>query len=150
MPGKKGCAVLAAEDEENDLFFLKRAFKEVSPNSRLYAVTDGGEVINYLKGVGVYSDRALFPMPEILLLDLKLPRKTGFEVLQWLKETTTFRKIPVIVLTSSHLRADIDHAYSLGACGYFVKAIDPELFHRQISLIHEYWCNGAERPTVFT
>ncbi|HYE31142.1 MAG TPA: response regulator [Methylomirabilota bacterium] len=138
--------VLAAEDEEVDLFLLKRAFKEADPALRLYSVTDGGEVINYLSGVGVYADRALFPLPEILLLDLKMPRKNGFEILEWIKAHEGFRKLPVVILTSSHLRSDVDRAYAAGACGYFVKATDPRQFEQQIRAIYDYWFAGAERP----
>lgn len=148
MSGKPECAVLAAEDEENDLFLLKRSFKQISPATRLYAVTDGGEVMNYLSGLGAYAERAIFPLPELLLLDLKMPRKNGFEIMEWIKEQRPFRRLPIVVLTSSHLRADIDRAYALGACGYFVKATDPEEFHRQLCVIHDYWCRGAERPSV--
>jgi CheY-like chemotaxis protein len=145
---KRGCSILAAEDEEADLIFLKRAFKEISSALQVYSVTDGGEVISYLNGTGVYADRTIFPLPELLLLDLKLPRKTGFEILEWLKDHSTFKRLPAVFLTSSRLSQDVDRAYDLGAAGYFVKQTDPEKFIAQVRVIHQYWCGAVEKPSL--
>lgn len=146
MMSKRACNILAAEDEDADLFLLKRALKEVCGALPIYSVTDGGEVIAYLSGLGAYADRKIFPLPDLLLLDLKLPRKSGFVILEWLKAHSDFRRLPAVVLTSSHLPTDIDGAYSRGASGYFVKNTDPEKFQEQIRVIYEYWCLVAERP----
>jgi CheY-like chemotaxis protein len=148
MPGKKGCTVLIAEDEEADLFLLRRALKEASGALPVYSVTDGGEVIAYLSGTGAYADRTIFPLPELLLLDLKLPRKSGFEILEWLRAHPVFRRLPAVVLTSSELITDVDKAYSLGASGYFVKKTDPVEFQQQVRVISAYWCAAAERPVI--
>jgi CheY-like chemotaxis protein len=145
-PQKRSCAILAAEDEELDLILLKRAFKDINAALPVYSVTDGGEVISYLSGTGAYNDRNVFPLPDLILLDLKLPRKSGFEIIAWLKEHSLYRKIPVVVLTSSRLGQDVQRAYELGASGYFVKHTDPARYVEQIRVIHRYWCESAERP----
>lgn len=145
---RRACTILAAEDEDADLFLLKRALKEACGTLPIYSVTDGGEVIAYLSGIGAYADRKIFPLPDLLLLDLKLPRKSGFEILEWLKSHPHFRRLPAVVLTSSELPADIDGAYARGASGYFVKNTDPEKFYDQIRVIYNYWSAAAERPSI--
>jgi CheY-like chemotaxis protein len=140
--------ILLAEDDEIDVMLLKRAFNEVNAQAGVCALANGGEVLAYLQGQGPYSDRKAYPLPNLLLLDLKMPIKNGFEVLQWLRANPILRRLPVIIMTSSKLLKDVDRAYELGANSYFVKSTDPERLVEVIRTIERYWCEHAEKPTL--
>jgi CheY-like chemotaxis protein len=140
--------VLLAEDDEIDIMLLKRAFGEVSKNTGVLALTNGEDVISYFKGTGVYSDRKEYPLPNLLLLDLKMPVKNGFEVLQWLRSDAELKRLPVVVMSSSKLSKDIDKAYELGANTYFVKSTDPEKLIDVIKIVEQYWREHAEKPSL--
>ncbi len=131
--------ILLAEDDENDILLVQRAFKEVHIPNPLHVVRNGEEAIAYLKGVGQYAYRADYPLPSLLLLDLKMPRKNGFEVLQWIRSEPTLLNLRVIVLTSSTELHDLNEAYRLGANSFLVK---PQHFNDFITLVkslHSYW-----------
>ena len=113
--------ILAAEDEETDRFILNLAFDRAKVPNPLVTVNDGGECVDYLSGVGPFADRATYPLPALLLLDLKMPRVHGFEVLEWLGSRPEFKELPAIVLSSSSDETDIQKARRLGARDYFVK-----------------------------
>jgi CheY-like chemotaxis protein len=117
----KSGLVLAAEDEESDAILLRMAFGRSDSRRSLLVVRDGQEVIDYLTGRAPYADRALFPLPELLLLDLKMPRLNGFDVLAWLKEKPQFADLPIIMLSSSGHESDIQLARQLGAWDFHVK-----------------------------
>ena len=91
--------ILLVEDEENDVFFLKHAFEEVGVLNPLRVAQDGQEALDYLSGRGEYADRERFPLPCLILLDLKLPRVMGFEVLQWIREQPALKTLIVVVLS---------------------------------------------------
>ena len=93
--------ILLVEDDPNDILLIQRAFRKANLTTALRVVKDGDEAIAYLSGKGPYRDRRRYPLPVLILLDLKLPRRSGFEVLQWLKARLGLRRIPVVVLTSS-------------------------------------------------
>jgi CheY-like chemotaxis protein len=112
---------LLAEDSENDAFLMQTAFKKAALPNPLQIVSDGEEAIAYLEGLGRYRDREQFPLPIVVLLDLKMPRKTGFEVLEWIRRQPTLKRIIVIILTASNRRVDADRAYDLGANFYLTK-----------------------------
>ena len=113
-------ALLVVEDSEDDLLFLRRAFREAGLSTPLLPAVDGQEAIARLSGTA--------PRPTHVLLDLKLPRKSGLELLAWLRERPEHRHLPVIVLTSSRETSDIDRARSFGVGDYFVKPVSfPEL-----------------------
>jgi CheY-like chemotaxis protein len=116
--------VLLVEDDPNDRMIVELAFERTAPNIRLRMAADGEEAVAYLQGAGAYADRGVYPLPEVILLDLKLPRKSGLEVLEWIREQPDLRPIPVLVLSSSQERGDIDLAYALGANSYLVKQVD--------------------------
>ncbi len=118
--------VLYAEDEENDVFLLERAFAKARVEHPLQVVTDGAAAIRYLAGSDEFSDRARFPLPCLALLDLNLPRRSGLEVLKWIREQSPFRTLPVVLLTSSNQVRDIASAHNLGANGYLVKPASSE------------------------
>jgi CheY-like chemotaxis protein len=113
--------ILIAEDQETDAYLMKWAFKKVGLEHNFAHVIDGQQTVDYLSGTAPYSDRDKFPFPDLLLLDLKMPRLTGFDVLSWLKANPSLNRFPVVVLTSSDLPADIQKAQELGAADYRVK-----------------------------
>src|SRR6266567_605609 len=111
-------SILVAEDDPADAFFLQRAFAKAGVSISLHFVRDGQEVIDYLRGEPPFADRVVYPLPQLLLLDLKMPRLNGFDVLGWLKESPDLKRLPVVVFTSSRETADVNHAYDLGANSY--------------------------------
>jgi CheY-like chemotaxis protein len=131
--------VLYAEDEENDALFVQRAFSETSILSPLVVVPDGAVALDYLAGTGAYSDRLAHPLPCLVLLDLNLPRKSGLEVLKWIRAQPTISTLPVIILTSSGQEADIHRAYLHGANGFLVKPGKPDALLVMVKAIKDYW-----------
>jgi CheY-like chemotaxis protein len=117
--------VLLAEDNEDDLFLSTRALAKAGL-SPVHHVEDGGQAIDYLAGKGAYADRARFPLPQVLLLDLKMPAFTGHEVLEWLRRQPGLQDVRVYVLTSSDEPRDRQRVQKAGAQGYFVKPLLPE------------------------
>ena len=113
--------ILHVEDREEDVFLLQHAFRKAEINNPVHVVKDGGEAIEYLSGTGKFRDRNRFPLPCTVLLDLKLPRKTGLEVLEWIRKREDFENMVVLVLTSSNEPSDLNRAYKLGANSYLVK-----------------------------
>lgn len=124
--------VLAAEDEDSDAMILRLAFKRARMTQPLVIVRDGQEAVDYLTGQGVYADRSAHPIPALLLLDLKMPRMNGIEVLTWLGTRLEFKDLPAVVLSSSPDQSDIQRAMAAGAREYFVK---PHGFNELIGII---------------
>jgi len=120
-PAKKTYSVLMADDSEDDRFFLRRAMDDCERFRPVAEVQDGAEAIAYLKGEGEFADRSRFAMPDLLLLDLKMPRATGFDVLEWLK-TESFPDLKVAVLSGSVLDSDKEKCKRLGAHAFFTKS----------------------------
>lgn len=147
MSPAKVHVILMADDDDNDAFFVERAFKQAQISNPLYRVRDGEQVVAYLRGDGEYADRDKYPRPHLLLLDLKMPRKNGFEVLEWLRQQVGLRRMPVVVLTSSKEDPDINRAYELGANTYLVKPVKFEGLLDMIKTLHLYWLVIAEKPT---
>jgi CheY-like chemotaxis protein len=113
--------ILLVEDNEDDAFFMKQALKDAEIQNPMQLVEDGQEAINYLAGTGKYADRAKYPLPMIVFLDLKLPFKSGHQVLEWIRAQPEFKKLIVIVLTSSNEPVDLNRSYQLGANSFVVK-----------------------------
>ena len=114
--------VLLAEDNSDDAFIFQMMIKRSGLTQIVYSVQDGQQAIDWLSGTGEYSNRGKFPMPDLLFLDLKMPVKSGFDVLEWLRNKGQLGNLPVIILSSSDDRTDINRAYQLGATTYFVKS----------------------------
>jgi len=114
-------ALLLVEDNEHDVFLMKRALRQAEIRNPLYVVGDGEQAIDYLAGNGVYNDREMYPFPALVLLDLKLPFRSGHEVLAWIRNEAELNELVVVVLTSSDEPADVNQAYKLGANSYLVK-----------------------------
>jgi CheY-like chemotaxis protein len=115
--------VLLVEDEENDVFFIRRAIQKMSEPVSLQTVRDGMEAIEYLDGHNRFSDRERYPLPALILLDVKMPRKSGFDVLEWVKGRQALAGIPIVMVTSSTIKTDMDKSFELGARAYLVKPI---------------------------
>ena len=118
--------ILLAEDREDDILLIRRAFRSAFLDNPLQTVRDGEECIAYLAGIGKFSNRDEYPLPDLLLLDLKMPRIDGFEVLLWLRQQPTLSSLRVIVVTSSEALRDVNRAYQLGASSFMVKPTDFE------------------------
>lgn len=131
--------VLLVEDDENDVFFMQRAFREAAILNPLNVANDGREAIDYLTGKGKYGDRKQWPLPCLVLMDLKLPYVLGLDVLKWIRSEPAFKSIIVVVLTSSRQDADVEKAYSLGANSYLVKPPDVHQLVAMVKRIKEYW-----------
>lgn len=114
---------------------------------RLIAVEDGGDATNYFEGNPPYEDRSKYPIPDVILLDLKMPRVNGFEFLEWLRSRGDKhqRFIPVVVMSSSGMREDVDRAYALGANSYLVKPIEWNLFQARVQALGLYWAVHVEK-----
>ena len=114
-------AILLVEDNEDDVFLMKRALKSAGITNPLQVVEDGQRAVDYLAGKGQFSDREKYPFPAIMFLDLKLPMKSGLEVLEWIRQQPSLENLVVLVLTSSNEPSDLKRAYSIGANSYLVK-----------------------------
>lgn len=117
--------LLLVEDNEDDVFIFQRAFRRAGLIHPVQVASDGQEAIDYLSGAGRYSDRRAHPLPAIVFLDLKLPRRSGHDVLAWITEQTELPRMPVIILTSSAEQRDLQRARELGALHYLVKPPAP-------------------------
>jgi CheY-like chemotaxis protein len=144
----KSVTFLLVEDDPNDVLFVKRAFREAPATIRLHAVNDGAQAMEYLQGHGEYADRAKYPIPDVILLDLKMPRVNGFEFLEWLRAShlNHLHLIPVVIMSSSAERQDIQRAYSLGVNSYLVKPINWQEFRERIKALGIYWSEHVETP----
>ena len=114
--------ILVAEDNSDDALIFERMFKRASLPDNLHIVDDGQQVIEWLSGTGSFSDRTKHPLPERVLLDLKMPVKNGFEALEWIRSQKSFEQLPVVILSSSDDPKDVKRAFELGATKYFVKS----------------------------
>lgn len=136
--------ILLVEDNEDDVFFMKRSMKSVQIENPLQVVTDGQQAIDYLQGTGKYSNRDEYPLPCFILLDLKLPHKNGHEVLQWIREQPYLKNLVVIVLTTSRETRDLEKAYSLGANAFLVKPPGASQLTEMIEALKHFWISHNE------
>jgi CheY-like chemotaxis protein len=143
MTSKK---VLIAEDDPSDIFFLKRAFQIAGVPASLQFVRDGQEAIDYLEGDDRFADRHTYPLPDLLLLDLKMPRLNGFDVLDWLRRQPGLKRLLVTVLTSSDQPQDINRAYDLGANSYLLKPHNAESLSELVKQVQRYWLEVNSCP----
>ena len=140
--------VLLAEDDENDVFFLERAFKEAGIRNPLSVTRNGQEAIDYLSGAGKFADRRKYPLPCFIILDLKMPIKTGMEVLEWLKESPSLRPLPTMVFSSSAQKDDVEKAYTLGANAFVTKPASVEARTELAKLIRGFWLTFNLAPPI--
>ncbi len=140
---KKNPCVLYIEDEEDDVFFMRNAFKRLGMEECFHMVPDGERAIAYLTGGDPYTDRARFPVPTIVLLDLSLPVLSGFEVLAWLRGHPQFRSVPVMVFSASVRAEDRLRAEELGATAFLPKPTSGGQFLDMVRRLKKTWlCTG--------
>ena len=140
--------ILLAEDLEDDILLIRRAFAAARVAIPLHVVRDGEEVLAYLSGLGKYSSRDEFPLPDLILLDLKMPNMDGFEVLRWIRHEPTLSSLRVVILTSSNRLQDINAAYQLGANSFLVKTMGFDQFVETVKATMHYWLRLDRAPEI--
>jgi CheY-like chemotaxis protein len=131
--------VLQVEDDANDIYLVQYAFSEAGAPDRVKAVRDVEEAVAYLSGTGDFENRADYPVPALVLLDLQLPGGSGFDVLKWIREQADFCALPVVVLSSSSRSEDIQTAYQMGANAYLVKPSGVDELLQVVKCLSEFW-----------
>ncbi len=140
--------ILLVEDDDNDAFTVRHALQKCGLPHHIAHARDGEEAINYLSGTTPFSDRAVHPLPSLVLLDLKMPRLSGFEVLSWLQTKPELRSIPVIVLTGSIRAQDVQDAKALGAVGYEIKPVDYNDLVSIFKSLDARWLSQDRKPKL--
>jgi len=138
--------ILLIEDNMQDAELTIRALKKNNLANHIIHLNDGAEALEFIFGTGKYESRNVNNKPRVILLDLKMPKVNGMEVLQRLKENELTNKIPVVVLTSSKENPDVDNAYALGANNYIVKPVDFESFRKIVNDLGAYWLLLNQSP----
>jgi CheY-like chemotaxis protein len=140
--------ILLIEDEAADAQLLLRGFEKVGVLNPVIHLSNGDEALRYLAGKGEYKDRAKFPSPALILLDLKLPGMTGIQLLQWMRVQGELSRIPLVVLTADDGKETINAAYDLGANSYLVKPGKPGDIAKMVKAIQDYWITLNESPQL--
>ena len=130
-------AILLVEDSEDDVFMMQRAFRKANVPNPLQVVTNGEEALDYLEGRGVYADRAKYPLPMVVFLDLNLPKKSGYEVLEYMRQHPVLKKLTIYILSASTRPADVERTALLGANAYFIK---PTRIEKLQELVEAWFC----------
>ena len=139
-------SILIADDDTQDTMLVRLAVKRAALGLRLESVTDGAEAIDYLMGRAHYSDRRVHPFPSMMLLDLKMPRLGGFDVLQYVRNQPGLRQLPIVIFSSSDDPKDIQRAYNEGANSYLCKPHSNEDLSALLRALEEYWCKFNQFP----
>ena len=140
--------ILLVDDNPDDVLLMKRAFEATTITAPLVTLADGTQAIAYLSGTGDFTDRLVHPLPALVLLDLKMPRVSGFDVLAWLRKQPGLKRLPVVVLTSSSQEEDVNRAYDLGVNSYIVKPSGLKQIAGVASQIETYWLRLNQRPVL--
>jgi CheY-like chemotaxis protein len=138
--------ILVVEDDENDLVFIKMAMKKAGITNPIQIAMHGQEALDYFEGAGKFTNRAKFPLPYLMLLDLKLPYVMGLDVLTWIRDQPQFKSTIVIVLTSSRHERDIRMAYQLGANAFLVKPSDLKGLENMMITLKDFWLTQNTPP----
>ncbi len=140
--------ILLVEDSPDDALLIQRAFRKANLANPVQLAQDGEEAVAYLSGAPPFEDRARFPLPVFMLLDLKLPRRSGLEVLEWLRQRPDVKRLPVVVLTSSRETVDVNRAYDLGVNSYLTKPVGFEALLEMVKNVNLYWLVMNEPPEI--
>jgi len=140
--------ILLADDSAEDTFIIRQAFERAHVPNPLHAVSSGDEAISYLKAEGRYANREEYPLPDLFLLDLKMPGLDGFDVLRWIRRQPGLGSMRVVVLTSSDQLHDVNQAYQLGANSFMVKPADFDNFIELGKSLQNYWLRHSEAPQI--
>jgi CheY-like chemotaxis protein len=146
--GTNGATILHVEDDPNDVLLIGRAFRKAEVSAHVQVVNDGEQAVQYLSGANEFSDRQKYPAPVFVLLDMKLPRKSGTEVLEWIRAQPILKRLPVVMLTASRQPIDVNRAYELGANAYLVKPVNFDALVDLLKTLDSFWLRANERPTA--
>ncbi|MGZ8899740.1 MAG: response regulator [Limisphaerales bacterium] len=144
--------ILLVDDNPHDVVLIRLAFRRVGIIDTIHLVKDGDEAMRYIKGEGAYTDRHQFPVPTLVLLDLRMPQTSGFDVLRWIREQPKLANVVIVVMSGSKNDADIERAYSLGANSYLIKPSRFEEMVKMMESLKDYtaWARnhktGGTRP----
>jgi CheY-like chemotaxis protein len=138
--------ILLVEDTHSDVLLIRRAFLRANIVNSLEVISDGDTAVSYLAGEGIYRDRDRYPLPGLILLDLKLPRRSGAEVLTWLRQQPILKRLPVVALTSSREYADVNRLYDLGVNAYIVKPVAFDDLVELMRILNIHWILLNEKP----
>jgi CheY-like chemotaxis protein len=141
--------ILLVDDCDDDIVLVRKAFQRAYLPNPIHVVRSGEEAIAFLMGEKQYANRQEYPLPDLILLDLKMPKIDGFEVLSWIRNQPGIRGIAVVVLTSSDQIRDVNKAYALGANSFLVKPVDFNNYVELGKLIREYWMKTVRVPETF-
>jgi CheY-like chemotaxis protein len=144
----RSLSILLVEDDANDVLLVQRAFQRTRGGVPILVTPNGVEAIKYLGGEPPYNDRATHPFPDIILLDLNMPKMGGLELLSWIRSQPNMKRLPVIVLTSSVQEADAMKAYEAGANSFVVKPNDFNQLVEAIRSLGDFWLDGTQLPTI--
>jgi CheY-like chemotaxis protein len=139
--------ILLVDDDENDVLIMRMALLKAGLTCSICVARDGREAMDYLSGTGKFADRRAYPLPYLIMMDLKLPRVMGLEVLKWLRERSEFDSTIVLVLSSSPMPGDIQTAYHLRANAYLVKPSGLEKVQAMAQAINDFWY-GQNQPAL--
>ena len=139
-------AVLYVEDEESDVIFMRNAWKKMGLLNPLHVVTDGEKAVQYLSVEKKYANRDTHPMPCLVLLDLKLPKVSGLEVLEWIRQQPAIHQLPVVILSSSNKPEDVSAAYALRVNAYLVKPSQTDGLLKMVASLRDFWFAQVEGP----
>ena len=140
--------ILLVEDRDDDVYLVRRALSKADVRNPFFVVQNGEEALAYLDGLGKYSNRDEFPLPDIMLLDLKMPRMDGYEVLRAVRSKPDFKALRIIVLTSSEDLNDVNKAYELGANSFLVKPLEFENYVAMMRTLCSFWLHYSRDPTL--
>lgn len=140
--------ILHVEDDPNDVLLMQRAFRKAGTNAVVHAVGDGDRAVAYLSGVDEFADREKYPLPNLVLLDLKMPRKSGMEVLAWIRGQPSLKRLVVVVFTSSKHDEDVNKAYDIGANSYMVKPVGFDSLVELCKTLSHYWGALNQKPIL--
>jgi len=146
MNDSKIINILIADDDEDDRLLMREALEENNLLNNFYFVENGEELMDYLYHRGIYQDSQTFPRPNIILLDLNMPKKDGREALKEIKADPNFRSIPIIVLTTSQAEEDILRSYDLGVNSFITKPVTFDLLVNIMKTFSQYWFEIVELP----
>jgi CheY-like chemotaxis protein len=149
MTSPESSVVLLVEDREDDVVLIRKAFERAELANPVYVVRNGEEAVSYLMGEAPFSSRNEYPLPDLILLDLKMPKLDGFETLLWIRNQSGIRNIPVVILTSSEELGDVNKAYALGANSFLVKPVDFQHSIELVKVLHRYWLRTCRLPQTF-
>ncbi len=136
--------VLHIDDDPNDSELLRAAVRKAGVSFDIHTVEDADEAIAYLNGVGVFADRLKYRLPSLILLDLKMPRANGFDMLEWIRRHPEIGSVPIIVLSGSELTEDMRKAYQFGANSYLVKPLGFAELVRMVQGVETSWLTGLQ------